>query len=81
MLHQAGGVLPPRRCLWDCFSALRLSSERLNMGADDTVGVHGPQKDHDKKGVTDRKQDGLLEFGVIEFAVQSAVATWVIFSS
>lgn len=55
MLHQAGGVLPPGRCLWDCFSALQLSSERLNMGADDTVGVHGPKKDHDKKGVTDRK--------------------------
>lgn len=81
MLHQAGGVPLPGRCPWDCFSVLHLSTERLNMDADDTVGVHGPEKDHDKKGVTDRKQDGVLEFGIIEFAVQSAVVTWVIFSS
>lgn len=52
--------------------------ERLNMGADMHSGGSWPRKDNDKKGVTDRKQGDVLEFGVIEFAVQQVVMTWVI---
>lgn len=38
-------------------------------------------KSHDEKGVTDRKQGAVLEFGVIEFAMQPEVMALVILLS
>lgn len=50
----------------------------MKLGLRQPSGGGWPRKDYDKEGVRDRKKGGVLEFRIIEFAVQPAVMTWVI---